>query len=213
MILNRNTIVGLLVQIRRKVTAVIGTYCKDGIIDQAVNEVLASARGAGAEVSKINLLDRNIEFCRNCRACTQQQDIRRGGCVIGDEMCAVLDEIEESDAIVIASPVNFGTVTAVMKKFIERLVCFAYWPWGKPAPKIRDKRKAKKAVVISSSAAPAILTRLFTKINKQLKTAAGLLGAEIIGVLVIGMAAQSPQQTISEREKKKARSLGKKLVE
>ena len=81
MILNRNTIVGSLMQIRRKVTAVIGTYRKDGIIDQAVNEVLAAARGAGAEVSKINLLDRNIEFCRNCRACTQHQDIRRGGCV------------------------------------------------------------------------------------------------------------------------------------
>ena len=78
-------------------------------------------------------------------------------------MCAILDEIEKSDAIVIASPVNFGTVTAVMKKFIERLVCFAYWPWGKAAPKIRDTRKSRKAVVISSSAAPAILTRLFTK--------------------------------------------------
>lgn len=197
----------------KRIIAIVGTYRKNGIIDQAVNEVLASAKEAGAEISKISLLDRNIEFCGNCRACTQQQDIRRGGCVIGDEMCAVLDEIEQADAIVIASPVNFGTVTAVMKKFIERLVCFAYWPWGKPAPRIRDKRKARKAVVISSSAAPAILTRLFTKINKQLKTAAGLLGAEIIGVLVMGMAAQSPQQTISERQRQKARRLGKKLAE
>ncbi len=199
-------------QTSRKVTAIVGTYRKGGIIDQAVNEVLASAMDAGSSISRINLLDRNIEFCRNCRACTQQQDIRRGECVIGDEMCAILDEIEKSDAIVIASPVNFGTVTAVMKKFMERLVCFAYWPWGRPAPKVRDQRKPRKAVVITSSAAPAIMTRLFTRIVKQLKTAAGLLGAETLGVLVIGMAPQSPQQKISERARKKARLLGKKLA-
>jgi multimeric flavodoxin WrbA len=197
----------------KKITAIVGTYRKGGIIDQAVNEVLAAAKEAGAGVTKIYLVDRNIEFCRNCRACTQQQDIRRGECVIGDEMCAVLDDIEKSDAIVIASPVNFGTVSAVMKKFIERLVCFAYWPWGKAAPKIRDQRKSRKAVVISASAAPAILTRLFTKTIKQLKTAAGLLGAETTGVLVIGMAALSPQQEISEGAKRKAHRLGTQLAQ
>lgn len=197
---------------RKKITAIVGSYRKDGTIDQAVNEVLAAAKEAGAEISKINLLDRNIEFCRNCRTCTQNQDVRRGQCVIGDEMCAVLEEIEKSDAIVIASPVNFGTVTAVMKKFIERLVCYAYWPWGKPAPDVRNKKKPGKAVVITASAAPAVLTRLFTKTVKQLKTAAGLLGAETSGVLVIGMAAQSPQQEISERARKKARRLGRHIV-
>jgi len=198
---------------RRKVTAIIGAYRKGGIISQSVDEVLAAAREEGADVAKIDLLERDIEFCRNCRACTQHQDIRRGECDIGDGMCAILDEIEKSDAIVIASPVNFGTVTAVMKKFIERLVCFAYWPWGKAAPKIRDTRKSKKAVVITASAAPAILTRLFTRIIKQLKTAAGLLGAETIGVLLIGMAAGSPRQELSERDRRKARRLGKKLAE
>lgn len=25
---------------------------------------------------------------------------------------------------------NFGSVTAIMKRFIERLTVYAYWPWG-----------------------------------------------------------------------------------
>jgi multimeric flavodoxin WrbA len=50
-------------------------------------------------------------------------------------MGAILDEIAASDAVVLASPMNFWTVTALMKRFIERLVCFAYWPWGMGARK------------------------------------------------------------------------------
>ncbi|MGO9612072.1 MAG: flavodoxin family protein [Dissulfurispiraceae bacterium] len=58
-------------------------------------------------------------------------------------MGAIIEAIEASDAIVLGSPMNFGTVTAVMKKFIDRLVCFAYWPWGVNAPKIRvDEKKS-----------------------------------------------------------------------
>src|SRR5690606_17046222 len=99
---------------------------------------LAGAREAGAEVAKIDLNDRPIEFCRNCRTCTQQEGLRRGECPIEDDMGRILDELERSDAIVLASPTNFGTVTALMKRFIERLVCYAYWPWGAPAPRGRN---------------------------------------------------------------------------
>lgn len=52
---------------------------------------------------------------------------------------------------------NFGTITAVMKKFIERLVCFAYWPWGMNAPKIRLDNKTRFAVLVASSAAPSLI--------------------------------------------------------
>jgi len=196
---------------RKKITAVIGAYRKGGIIDQAVDQVLESAAEAGANVSKIYLLERRIEFCTNCRACMQQQGARPGQCIVEDEMNAVLDEIGKSDAIVLASPVNFGGVTAVMKRFMERLGRFAYWPWGKAAPAIRDKRRTRNAAVIASSAAPAVLTRLFTNVVGDLKKAAGLMGFDTIGTLLIGMASRSPRQGISVRDRRKARRLGKKL--
>jgi multimeric flavodoxin WrbA len=127
-------------------------------------------------------------------------------------MAPILDEIEASDALVLGSPMNFGTVTAVMKRFMERLVCFAYWPWGMNAPKIRDKRKRKRAVVVLSSAAPSLMARLSTQMTGLMKKTAGLLGAKTVWVLFVGLAAREQKQQVTERTRKKARRLGKKLV-
>jgi len=195
-----------------KITAIVGTYRKGGIIDQAVDAILDSAKESGAETSKIYLIDKHIEFCTNCRMCTQQEGQGPGQCPIEDDMSGILAEIERSDAIVLASPMNFWTVTAVMKRFIERLVCFAYWPWGKAAPKVQNKLKNKRAVIVTSSACPAFLALLFTKMNGLLKGVAGLLGAKNVGVLRIGFAATDQHQSLGERNKKKARRLGKKLA-
>jgi multimeric flavodoxin WrbA len=194
------------------VTAIVGSYRKGGIIDSAVDEILASAREEGAETAKIYLLDRHIEFCTNCRACTQQEGPKRGECPIADEMGAVLDEIDRSDAIVLASPMNFWTVTAVMKRFIERLVCFAWWPWGMNAPQMRNKLKKKRAVLVASSAAPSLLARLSTRMVGLLKNCADILGAKTVGVLFIGLAARHHQQELGERTRNEARRLGKKMA-
>jgi multimeric flavodoxin WrbA len=195
-----------------QITALVGTYRKGGVIDTAVDEILASAQQSGAETTKIYLIDKHIEFCTNCRACTQQEGTSRGKCPIGDDMEAILGEIERSDAIVLASPMNFWTVTAVMKRFIERLVCFAYWPWGAHGPKVRNASKPNRAVVVVSSAAPSLLARLMTRMVGLLKTSAGLLGAKTVGVLFIGMAAGEAKQDIGQRARKRARRLGKKLA-
>ena len=195
-----------------KVTAILGTYRKDGVIDSAVEEILASAREAGAETTKIYLIDRNIEFCTNCRVCTQQEGDSRGRCLLQDDIHGLLDELERSDAIVLASPMNFYTVTAVMKRFIERLVCYAFWPWGKMAPKIRNGRKPKRAVVVAASAAHALLARLMTRMVGLMKSCARLLGAKTVDVLFIGLAAGDPKADIGARARKRARRLGKKLA-
>jgi len=197
---------------RVRITAIIGSYRKGGIIDQTVDEMLAAAREAGAETTKIYLVDTRIEFCTNCRLCAQQDGAARGVCPIADQMGDVLDQVEASDAIILASPTNFATVTALMKRFIERLVCYAYWPWGAAAPKARARHLPRRAVLVASSAAPALFARLGTSIVKLLKQAAGLLGAKTVGVLFIGLAARQSRQDPGERVRKKARLLGKKLA-
>jgi NAD(P)H-dependent FMN reductase len=196
----------------KKVIAIVGSYRKGGIVDQAVDEILVSVKEEGAEIEKIYLIDKHIEFCTNCRNCTQEEGRQRGNCPTRDEMSDLLDAIERADAIVLASPMNFYTVTAVTKRFIERLVCYAYWPWGMPAPKMRDERKDKRAIIVASSAAPAILARLTTKLVSLLRTTVELLRAKVTGVLFLGLSAREQHQKISERTKKKARLLGKKLV-
>jgi multimeric flavodoxin WrbA len=195
-----------------KITAILGTYRKGGVIDSAVDEILAAARQAGAETSRVYLIDRHIEFCTNCRTCTQQEGDRRGQCPIADDMNALLDEIERSDAFILASPMNFWTVTALIKRFIERLICFAYWPWGKAGPKLRNMPRTKRAVVVISSACPSLLARLMTRMVGLLKSCARVLGAKTVDVLFIGLAATEPKTDIGNRARKKARRLGKKLA-
>ena len=95
-----------------------------------------------------------------------------------------------------------------MKKFSERLLCYAFWPWGMLRPKMRNKKRDKRAVVVISSAAPSIMTRLLTGAVRLMKDAAAMLGFRTIGVLTIGIAARSAKTEISPRILKKARCLG-----
>ena len=197
---------------RVKIAAIVGSYRKGGVVDQVVDEIIASAGAEGAQVAKLYLLDTHIEFCTNCRLCTQVAEGARGICPIADQMAQVLDLIEGSDAVVLASPVNFGSVTALMKRFIERLVCYAHWPWGMRAPKPRCQDRPRRAVLVASCAAPAILARFMTPIAKTLKQTAGLLGARTVGVVFVGLAAREQRQEPGEKVREKARLLGKKLA-
>ncbi len=195
-----------------KIVGIVGSYRKGGIIDSAIDEILLSAAEEGAETRKIYLIDSNIEFCTNCRACTQEKGDDRGKCILNDDMDVILNEVETADGLVLGSPVNAGTVTAVMKTFIERLVCYTCWPWGENAPRVRTRLRKKKAVIVASSAAPRFIARLSTNVVKLLKDTADLLGARTVGVCFIGLAAREPRQDIGHGSRAKARRLGKELV-
>jgi NAD(P)H-dependent FMN reductase len=194
------------------ILAIVGSYRKGGTIDSVVDEILVSAREAGAETRKLYLIDKHLLFCTNCRSCTQQEGSQHGACVLDDDMESVFRELDWADAFILGSPMNAGTVTAVMKVFIERLVSTAYWPWGAPAPKNRNLNKTKRAVLVASSAAPAFLAKFTGDVTRALKSAAGMLGARTIGILFVGLAAQQQHQELSGRLRKKARLFGEKLV-
>lgn len=196
----------------KKIVAVNGTYRKGHIMDSLVDEVLDAARAAGASTVKIQLLDKNIEFCANCRSCSQEPGPTRGKCVKNDDMAAILDEIDSADALVFASPVNFYNVTALFKRFMERLVPYGYWPWRRNAPISRIKKRDKKALLIASSAMPGFMIPLFTGTRKALAGTARGFGAKPTASLWVGLIAQSQDQTVSAKVLRKARKLGARLA-
>jgi multimeric flavodoxin WrbA len=172
------------------VVGIVGSYRKGGTIDSVVSEVLAGAREGGAQVEKIYLLDQRIEFCTNCRRCTQGEGNAPGACIHRDDMPGIIAAIERADALVLGAPVNFGNVNALTQRFIERLVSYAFWPWGQPAPKMRKTGKAsKRAVLVTSSAMPAIMGRFATGSLKTLKKAAEVVGARPSDTIYVGLAA------------------------
>ncbi|MEL7448668.1 MAG: flavodoxin family protein, partial [Pseudomonadota bacterium] len=127
----------------RKVLAINGSYRPDGITDQAVERILATASESGAETEHIRLRNYPIEFCLNCRECMQQPGAAPGTCVLHDSMAELVETIEKADSIVLAAPTNFSAVTAVFKRFMERLAVYGYWPWGTIAPKFRKADSPK----------------------------------------------------------------------
>lgn len=194
------------------VLALVGSYRKGGTIDTLVDEVLESARKEGARTRKIYLIDKQIEFCTNCRTCTQAPGATRGNCIHHDDMEDLLDAIDAADALVLGSPMNFGTVTAVTKRFIERLVCLAYWPWGNHIPKARIQTHRKPSIIIVSSSAPSFFLLLSPGMRKLMRDAIKLVGGKIIGEICVGMAARQRQPRAMERNRRQARHLGRELI-
>lgn len=197
----------------RTVLGIVGSYRKGGSIDQAVTAVLAAAAADGAATEKIYLLDSHIEFCTNCRSCTQHPGDEPGRCFLEDDMAGLIARIEGADALVFGAPVNFGNVNALTQRFLERLVGYSFWPWGKPAPKMRKQgRPLKPAVLVTASAMPAIMGRLFTGALRGLKLGAAAVGARPVATLYVGLAARQEHPQLPKRMLRKARSAGQRLA-
>jgi len=196
-----------------KVLLINGSYRDDGITDQAIRAAAQSLTASSANVETIQLREYPIEFCLNCRACTQEPGVTPGCCVHNDGMRELVEKIEEADAYIIAAPTNLGSVTAIFKRFMERLVVYAYWPWGANAPEFRKaKLPKKKAMLISSCAAPGLMGRWLYGTQKQLKMTAQIIGAAPVGTLFTGLIAGEADAQYPERMRRRAEVLAKKLI-
>jgi len=196
----------------KRILGIVGSYRKNGIIDCLVTETLSRAEALGAATKKIYLSDAHIEFCRNCRRCTQEPGAVPGKCVHSDDFNAILSEWKECDGLVIGAPVNFFNVTAVTRKFMERLACFSYWPWGQSGPKMRSRNKDKKAVLITASAMPSFMGRLFTGAPRALRLIAETMGAKPVKIIFAGLSAREEHAAPSKKAIRQARSAGRQLA-
>ena len=198
---------------KRRILAINGSYRDGGVTDQTIKSVIENLESFDVEVEHVRLREYPIEFCRNCRECMQQPGDAPGKCVLGDGMTELVRKIEEADAYILAAPTNFSSVTALFKRFAERLAVYGYWPWGKAAPVFRKaKMPEKPALIISSCAAPGIMGRLTYSTNKSLKIAAETIGAKVVGSIVTGLISQEREPGLPKRTQRRAKALAPKLA-
>jgi multimeric flavodoxin WrbA len=76
----------------------------------------AGAEESGAQVESVYLHDMDIRACDACDFCQENGD----GCVISDDMQSLYPKLRAADAIVIASPVYWFSLTAQTKLCIDR---------------------------------------------------------------------------------------------
>ncbi len=103
-----------------KVLGVLGSPCTTGNAAALLDAVLKGASEAGAEIERLNITDLVVEGCDSCGTCDST-----GSCqMTGDDMDLVYRKIREVDALVIASPIFFMSVSAQLKALIDRCQCF-----------------------------------------------------------------------------------------
>lgn len=84
------------------------------LLDQA----LAGAAAAGAQVQRVELARLHLAPCIACDGCRQE-----GVCVVRDDFQAVFSQLVAADALVLASPIYFLGITGWAKAFVDRCQC------------------------------------------------------------------------------------------
>jgi len=103
-----------------KITNVIGSPRSTGNSATIARLLLDSLKTAGTQMRTFELNKLNYRGCQGCMACKTTSD----KCVVKDDLSEVLEEIQVSDVVIIASPVYFGDITAQTKGLIDRF--FSY---------------------------------------------------------------------------------------
>ena len=104
-----------------KVLGLIGSPRIKGNTAKLVKEILAGAAENGAESAVYNLAKMNLSGCKACSAC-----LKKGTCILEDDMQELYREIEEADVLVLGSPVYMGEISAQAKPFVDRLHPFVH---------------------------------------------------------------------------------------
>ena len=103
-----------------KVLGIMGSPRIKGNSDILLDEALKGAQSKGPVVEKIVLDKLRITPCKELYTC-----LKDGQCPIKDDMTGIYPKILAADAIIIATPIFFYTVSAQLMAFISR--CQALW--------------------------------------------------------------------------------------
>ena len=112
-----------------KLIAVCGSARKKGNTAKMLHQVIEGARSVGAETEFVNLFDLNYKDCISCYACKLKNSKSFGHCMVNDELKPLLERIEQSDGIVLGSPIYYGNLSGQMRSFTDRLL-FQYLDYG-----------------------------------------------------------------------------------
>jgi multimeric flavodoxin WrbA len=97
--------------------ALLGSPRRNGNSAALAQEAVAGSKAAGAAVESYFLHGMDIHPCRACDAC--KEDTAKD-CVVNDGMQELYPKLRQADAIVIASPIYWFTVSAQTKLVMDR---------------------------------------------------------------------------------------------
>ena len=111
---------------------------RKGNTEWMLGKLMEELEKGGAETETLLLRKMDVKMCRGCLACEKGGKLRKGDCVIKDDMAAVYPKLLAADVIILATPGYMGMLSGLLKNFLDR-TC-AVWP------RLEGKRLAGLAV-------------------------------------------------------------------
>ncbi len=98
-----------------KAVGIVGSPRKNGNTEIITNHTLKAIEEEGIETELIRLAGLDIRPCNACMACDNEE-----ACPIDDDLFPIYLKMKDADAIILASPVYYGSATALLKALMER---------------------------------------------------------------------------------------------
>ena len=98
-----------------KVLGIVGSPRKSGNTETLTVHTLKAIAEEGLDTALIRLAGLDIRPCNACMVCHEEER-----CPIEDDFFPVYEEMKQADGIILASPVYYGSATALIKALIER---------------------------------------------------------------------------------------------
>jgi len=133
-----------------KILAIAGSPRREGNTDALLNQAIAGATSASAEVEHVVLSQLKIAPCSECNRCFET-----GRCVVRDDYQLLCDKTLEADGIMLASPIFFINVSGHTKAFIDRFQCLwaLRYVLNLPVP-LPPGRERRRAIFLSTAGSP-----------------------------------------------------------
>jgi multimeric flavodoxin WrbA len=105
-----------------KALAIVGSPRKQGNTEILTRHALKAIEEEGLETELISLADLDIKPCTACMVCRKEES-----CPIDDDFWPIYIKMKQADAIILASPVQFGSATPQIKAVMDRAGYVTYW--------------------------------------------------------------------------------------
>lgn len=147
-----------------------GSPRKGGNTDILLDKLIGATAARGAKTEKIVLAGLKFSPCQECDKTRDD-----GTCIIEDDMQPLYEKIKEADAIVLASPIFFGSLSAQTKMMIDRFQCLWRAKYIFKKDVFKKKREGYFICVEASQKeeffrnAKSIVKNFFTTVNVDYK--------------------------------------------
>jgi len=98
-----------------KAIGIVGSPRKNGNTEMLTQHTLQAIAEEGLDTELIRLAGLDIRPCNACMVCRDEER-----CPIADDLFPLYTKMKEAEAIILASPVYYGSATALIKALMER---------------------------------------------------------------------------------------------